>query len=251
MPVAGVFDSVAKRYDQMNDYMSFGVHRLWKDQFVQNLNPSCLLYRKNNQDQQISILDVAGGTGDIAFRMLQNMEAHSSEDGPSYDISVLDINPKMLQVGKKRAQKRGLADKLTFIEGNAENLEQIPSSSIDLYTIAFGIRNCTHIDAVLREAYRVLKPGGVFSCLEFGKVSNPLVKSVYSNYSFSLIPLIGQIVAADRDSYQYLVESIEKFPPQAQFAKLIRDAGFENSVGKGWEDLSMGIAAIHTAVKPV
>jgi len=196
------------------------------------------------------MLDIAGGTGDIAFRLLD----HSTDinANPSSTIIISDINPEMLAEGRKRSLKTSYANspRLDFLIANAENLSGIPDNSIDLYTVAFGIRNFTNKDVALREAYRVLKPGGVFACLEFSGVTNPLFNAVYKRWSFGAIPLIGQLVAGDRDSYQYLVESIERFPKQAEFRDMIVEAGFVVP-GKGWEDLTGGIAAIHKGVKPV
>ncbi|KAF2689972.1 hypothetical protein K458DRAFT_439094 [Lentithecium fluviatile CBS 122367] len=248
--VGAVFSSVASSYDTMNDLMSLGIHRLWKDHFVRNLNPGRNPLTSSSSEQKgWNILDIAGGTGDIAFRMLDhastiNNDAHTK-------VTVADINPDMLAEGRKRALETPYAPspRLSFVEANAEKLDMIPDSSIDLYTVAFGIRNFTHKDVALREAYRVLKPGGVFACLEFSKVNNTLFEAVYKRWSFSAIPLIGQVVAGDRDSYQYLVESIERFPSQTGFRDMIKEAGFLVP-GKGWEDLTGGIAAIHKGVKP-
>ncbi|KAF2804704.1 ubiquinone/menaquinone biosynthesis methyltransferase ubiE [Mytilinidion resinicola] len=249
--VATVFSSVASSYDTMNDLMSLGIHRLWKDHFVRNLNPgSNPLTSRSPISPGWNILDIAGGTGDIAFRMLDhastlNHDAHTR-------VTVADINPDMLAEGRKRALSTPYArtPRLDFVEANAEHLDMIPDASIDLYTVAFGIRNFTDKDAALREAFRVLKPGGVFACLEFSKVNSALFDAVYKRWSFGAIPLIGQLVAGDRDSYQYLVESIEKFPSQTEFRDMIERAGFLVP-GKGWEDLTGGIAAIHKGVKPV
>ncbi|KAJ4295406.1 2-hexaprenyl-6-methoxy-1,4-benzoquinone methyltransferase [Kalmusia sp. IMI 367209] len=248
--VGAVFSSVASSYDTMNDLMSLGIHRLWKDHFVRNLNPGRNPLTSGPSEQKgWNILDIAGGTGDIAFRMLDhastiNNDAHTK-------VTVADINPDMLAEGRKRALETPYArsPRLNFIEANAEKLDVIPDASIDLYTVAFGIRNFTHKEAAIREAYRVLKPGGVFAVLEFSKVNNGLFDAVYKRWSFSAIPLIGQLVAGDRDSYQYLVESIERFPSQTDFRDMIQDAGFLVP-GKGWEDLTGGIAAIHKGVKP-
>ncbi|KAI8621071.1 ubiE/COQ5 methyltransferase family-domain-containing protein [Chytriomyces sp. MP71] len=237
--VGSVFKNVASKYDVMNDFMSAGVHRLWKDHYIHALNPG----------NSTRLLDVAGGTGDIAFRFL---DATRKKYGQNNDasVTVVDINPAMLEVGKQRSEALGYTatGKISFQEGNAENLVDIPDASVDAYTIAFGIRNCTHVDRVVAEAYRVLKPGGRFSVLEFGHVDNPLVKSIYDVYSFQVIPRLGQAVAGDAESYQYLVESIRRFPPQPVFARMIRDAGF-SVVGQGWEDLTFGVAAIHTGFK--
>ena len=235
----------------MNDLMSLGVHRLWKDHFVRSLNPGSSPDSSAQHEAGWNILDVAGGTGDIAFRMLD----HAAQINNSHKtrVTVSDINPDMLSEGLKRSKDTAYAsqpDRLSFVEANAEKLHMIPSASLDLYTVAFGIRNFTDKPAALREAFRVLKPGGVFACLEFSKVGNPLLNGVYKRWSFGAIPLIGQLVAADRDSYQYLVESIEKFPTQEQFRDMIKDAGFVVPT-PGWENLTGGIAAIHKGVKPL
>lgn len=246
--VGAVFSSVASSYDTMNDLMSLGIHRLWKDHFVRSLNPGgpAPLAPQDGWN----ILDVAGGTGDIAFRMLDH--ATNIHGDSRTKVTVSDINPDMLAEGRKRSLQTPYArsPRLDFLEANAEHLDTIPSNSLDLYTVAFGIRNFTDKAAALREAHRVLKPGGVFACLEFSKVNNALFDAVYKRWSFSAIPIIGQVVAGDRDSYQYLVESIEKFPNQERFRDMIREAGFVVP-GKGFEDLSGGIAAIHKGVKPL
>ncbi|KAL3422077.1 ubiquinone biosynthesis methyltransferase [Phlyctema vagabunda] len=241
--VAGVFSNVAASYDTMNDFMSLGIHRLWKDHFVQSINPG-------SPTTPWKMLDIAGGTGDIAFRLLDH--ATNLNHSPASSITISDINPAMLAEGKKRSLQTAYANspRLDFLVANAEDLNTIPSNSIDLYTVAFGIRNFTDKDKALREAYRVLKPGGVFACLEFSGVTNPVLDMVYKQWSFGAIPLIGQLVAGDRASYQYLVESIEKFPKQEEFKNMIENAGFVVP-GKGWEDLTFGIAAIHKGVKPI
>ncbi|EPX71873.1 C-methytransferase [Schizosaccharomyces octosporus yFS286] len=240
--VKNVFSSVAKKYDQMNDAMSLGIHRVWKNQFVTALNPG-------NSTTPMRILDVAGGTGDIAFRLLD----HATQKNQDYNskVVVADINPDMLAVGKRRAKKTPYFEsrRVDFIEQNAEVLDKIPDNSIDIFTIAFGIRNCTHIDKVLEQAYRVLKPGGVFSCLEFSKVYPPLLAEMYRQYSFKFLPLLGTLIAGDRESYQYLVESIERFPDADTFAKMIERAGFTLAGERGYECLTFGVAAIHTGVK--
>lgn len=226
--VRGVFDSVAEKYDIMNDLMSGGVHRLWKDRFVRDIRPKPGLH----------YLDVAGGTGDISFRIRRAA-------GPDARITVCDLDNAMITVGRDRALDRGYADGFTWVTGNAEYLP-LPDNSVDVYTIAFGLRNVTHIDTALAEAFRVLKPGGRFFCLEFSRVDEPALRRVYDAFSYGLIPRIGQIVAKDRDSYQYLVESIRKFPPQAELCRRLRTAGFE---GVRHDDLSFGIAAIHRGFK--
>jgi 2-methoxy-6-polyprenyl-1,4-benzoquinol methylase len=184
--------------------------------------------------------------------MLQH--AHSTNNNPNIHVTISDINPDMLAVGRQRslALPASHQSSLSFLEANAEQLpSNLQDNSLDLYTVAFGIRNFTNMSAALREAHRVLKPGGVFACLEFSKVDKyPIFNAIYKQWSFSAIPLIGQLVAGDRDSYQYLVESIERFPSQEQFRDLIVDAGFEVA-GKGYEDLTGGIAAIHRGIKPL
>lgn len=233
----------------MNDLMSLGIHRQWKDHFVRSINPGSTSI-ESTPSPGWEILDVAGGTGDIAFRML-NYAADINGDH-SCRVRVADINPEMLAEGKKRSLKTPYArsEQLSFLEANAETLNMVDDDSIDLYTVAFGIRNFTDKQTALSEAFRVLKPGGVFACLEFSKVKNSFFNAIYKRWSFEAIPVIGQLVAADRDSYQYLVESIEKFPSQEEFTSLIEQAGFLIP-GKGWEDLTGGIAAIHKGIKPL
>ncbi|CAH7684096.1 ubiquinone/menaquinone biosynthesis methyltransferase ubiE [Phakopsora pachyrhizi] len=247
--VGNVFSSVASSYDLMNDAMSLGIHRLWKDQFIKSIDPN----------GSLNCLDVAGGTADIALRILDNSRLmHSNRDTK---VLVVDINPKMLEEGQKKVRRtvyhtnREEDRQIDFRVGDAEDLRNVEDGSVDLYTISFGIRNCTNIDKVLREAYRVLKKGGRFSCLEFGKVQNPILSRLYEAYSFNVIPNLGHIIASDRDSYQYLVESIQKFPSQPEFARMIEEAGFilprpsrENGM-KRWADLSFGLASIHDGVK--
>jgi len=197
----------------------------------------------------MSILDVAGGTGDIAFRMLDHSEKANGDRGTT--VLCADINADMLREGEKRAIQNGYdSNRISFCLENAETLDSIPDNSIDLYTISFGIRNVTRIPMALRSAHRVLKPGGVFACLEFSKVSPAFLDAIYQQYSFSVIPLMGQLVAGDRDSYQYLVESIKRFPSQSEYARMIRDAGLVN-VGKGYEELTFGVASIWKGVKPL
>jgi len=233
----------------MNDLMSLGIHRLWKDHFVRSLNPGSTT-EAGEQSKGWNILDIAGGTGDIAFRMLDHATLINKDTKTR--VTVSDINPQMLAEGRKRSLETPYTgtERLAFLEANAEKLPMVESNSIDLYTVAFGIRNFTNKQRALEEAFRVLKPGGVFACLEFSKVNNQLFNSIYKRWSFSAIPIIGQLVAADRASYQYLVESIEKFPSQPEFSKMIEGAGFLIP-GQGWEDLTGGIAAIHKGVKPL
>lgn len=222
--VGGVFTNVASRYDLMNDAMSGGMHRLWKDRFVRRVKP-----RAGEQ-----ILDMAGGTGDIAFRL--------QREGAS--VTVADINPAMLEVGMKRAQERGI-DGLVWTEANAEALT-VPDRFFDAYTIAFGIRNVTDIPAALREAHRVLRRGGRFFCLEFSTTTWPGFKEAYDAYSHRLVPRLGQLLANDADSYRYLIESIRRFPDMPTFEGMIRDAGF---VQTKVEPLLGGLVAIHSGWK--
>lgn len=202
-------------------------------------------------DQQVTLLDVAGGTGDIAFRLRDAIASSHVRVTKPPRIVVCDINPRMLAVGQERAVSRGYAEsagsapQLSWVEGNAESLP-FPDASMDLYTIAFGIRNVTHVDAALREAYRVLKPGGRFMCLEFSKVNNPLLRAAYDAYSFNVIPALGQAVANDRAAYQYLVESIRRFPDQTSFAGMIEDAGFRHVA---YRDFTFGVCAVHSGFK--
>jgi demethylmenaquinone methyltransferase/2-methoxy-6-polyprenyl-1,4-benzoquinol methylase len=227
--VRGVFSSVARRYDLMNDLMSAGVHRLWKEVFVDWLNPQ----------PGMAVLDVAGGTGDIAFRIA----ARTRAKGRSAKIAVCDINADMLAQGRKRPEAKTFP--IQWICGDAEDLP-IESESRDAYTIAFGIRNTTHLDRVLDEAYRVLKPGGRFLCLEFSRVAAPGLDALYELYSFNVLPRLGALVAGDGAAYRYLAESIRHFPPQRAFARMIGEAGFAQVKLR---NLSGGIAAIHSGWK--
>ncbi len=226
--VRGVFDSVAPSYDLMNDLMSGGLHRLWKDRFIRAIRPRAGL----------DYLDVAGGTGDIAFRLRK-------ATGPGTDITILDLDEAMLNVGRDRAANRGWVRDFNWLTGNAESLP-FPDASFDVYTIAFGLRNVTRIDTALAEAARVLRPGGRFYCLEFSHVDDPVLSRLYDAYSYKVIPRMGQVVAKDRDSYQYLVESIRKFPSRKALAKRMDQAGFTQS---RVTDLTFGIAAIHSGWK--
>lgn len=223
-----VFSKVAERYDQMNDLMSGGLHRLWKDDFVAKLDPP-------RGAGGFQILDVAGGTGDIAFRVLK-------AGGPNVQVTVADISPEMVAEGRKRADAEGLLGRCRFTVGNAEALA-FPDRSFDAYTIAFGIRNVTHIDRALAEAYRVLKPGGRFMCLEFSQVDVPLLDQVYDAYSFTVIPAVGKVVTGDGQPYRYLVESIRTFPKQDAFKAMIAKAGFHNA---SYRNLTGGVVAIHS-----
>jgi demethylmenaquinone methyltransferase / 2-methoxy-6-polyprenyl-1,4-benzoquinol methylase len=223
--VRQVFDSVAPRYDLMNDLMSAGVHRLWKDAMIDWLAP-----RPGQR-----YLDVAGGTGDIALRIL-------ARAGDSSPVTVCDINHEMLKVGRERAVDRGHLHGLAWVVGDAEKLP-LPDASVDAYTIAFGLRNVTHIDLALAEAHRVLRPGGRFLCLEFSHVVVPGLKELYDLYSFQILPRLGRHVARDEAAYRYLAESIRKFPRQDDLAERMRSVGMAQVAVR---NLSGGIAALHS-----
>ncbi len=225
--VHGVFSRVASKYDVMNDLMSMGIHRVWKDAMMDWLAP-----RPGQR-----LLDVAGGTGDVAFRFLKRAGGASAV--------VCDMTEPMLVEGRKRAEAASQAENLDWVVGDAMALP-FPDASFDVYTISFGIRNVTRISDALREAYRVLKPGGRLMVLEFSQIPNNLMQKAYDLYSFNVIPVMGQVVTGDRDSYQYLVESIRKFPDQDSFAAMIREAGFGQVK---YRNLSMGIAALHSGWK--
>ncbi len=228
--VDAVFHKVAGRYDLMNDLMSGGLHRLWKDALVTSLNPP--------KRPGYSVLDVAGGTGDIAARIVE-------ASGRCARATVLDINGSMLAVGRERVARRGLADNIEFVEANAEQLP-FADESFDAYTIAFGIRNVPRIPVALAEACRVLKPGGRFLCLEFSALDMPLLERAYEAWSFHAIPRIGHVVAGDAEPYSYLAESIRKFPNQANFARMIAAAGFDRV---SFHNYTGGIAALHSGWK--
>jgi len=245
--VRSVFDSVAQKYDVMNDVMSGGLHRLWKDDMIHVLRP----------EAGMNLLDVAGGTGDIAFRFLETANNRAGRDSRVVKVSgkilakvtakvtVCDINAQMLDVGRDRAINRGILKNIDWVCGNAESLA-FPDNSFDAYTIAFGIRNVTNIDKALAEAYRILKPGGRFLCLEFSKVDMPLLDKIYDIYSFHLLPKFGEIITGDRKSYQYLVESIRQFPDQELFKDMIEEAGFKRVT---YRNMTGGIVALHSGWK--
>ena len=224
--VQGLFSNVARKYDLMNDIMSLGQHRLWKNMFINQLSP-----RPNKY-----YLDVAGGTGDIALRIADKI-------GSGKNITILDLTHNMLLEGQKRTDKHN-AD-IRRICGDAENLP-FADNSFDYYTISYGIRNVTHIDKALSEAYRVLKSGGKFMCLEFSNVSMPVLQKIYDTYSFHILPQMGKVFANDADSYRYLAESIRRFPQQEKFMSLIQTAGFKNTQ---YHNLSGGITCIHSGFK--
>jgi len=226
--VQGVFDSVAKNYDLMNDVMSGGVHRVWKNTLIRLMRP--------RPDKKL--LDVAGGTGDIAFKYLKKA-------GTCAEITVCDINQNMLDVGRDRAFDRGIVKGIDWVHGDAQKLP-FEDETFDLYSISFGLRNVPKIDDALKEAHRVLKPGGYFYCLEFSEVQVPVLNKLYDLYSFTLLPKMGKYIAKDEESYKYLAESIRQFPKQAELEQRMYDAGFKDA---HYINLSGGIAAIHIGLK--
>ena len=227
--VDDVFRSVARRYDLMNDLMSAGLHRVWKDTMVTMLAPP--------KPRPFRHLDVAGGTGDVAFRVLER-------GGPGTDVTVLDINGAMLDVGRERAGARH-GGRIRFVEANAEALP-FEDGRFDGYTVAFGIRNVPRLDAALGEAFRVLRPGGRFLCLEFSTVDLPGLDALYDAYSFNVIPRLGQWVTGDAESYRYLVESIRRFPSPAAFGRKVEAAGFRRV---SYRPMTGGVVAIHSGWK--
>eukprot|EP00934_Nitzschia_sp_Nitz4_P002718 Nitzschia sp. Nitz4//scaffold58_size112336//75836//76774//NITZ4_004043-RA/size112336-processed-gene-0.197-mRNA-1//1//CDS//3329555019//2708//frame0 len=255
--VREVFESVADSYDIMNDFMSGGLHRYWKDYLLDvSAVASMANAVRQHSGSELRMLDVAGGTGDVAFRFVDASgcpERSKSSGEDEVSVTVCDINPEMLRVGEARARKKygnALLDSskaLSFVEGNAQSL-QFEDNTFDLYTIAFGLRNVTDVDMALREACRVLKPGGRFMCLEFSQVPDPLFRQIYDFYSFNVIPGMGQLVANDRDSYQYLVESIRKFSNQEELVSRMSNAGMELPK---YTNLTGGIVALHEGWKPL
>ena len=226
--VNDVFSTVAGRYDLMNDLMSGGVHRLWKRELISMLNPP-------RSGQPFQLLDMAGGTGDIALRAIER-------GGSGCHVTLSDINAEMLEVGRQRVKNAGREAQVECVQANAEMLP-FASQSFDAYTIAFGMRNVTRIDKALREALRVLKPGGRFLCLEFSQCQVPVLDELYEFHSFRIIPYLGKVAAGAAEPYQYLVESIRKFPNQDRFARMIREAGFERV---SYKNLTGGVASIHS-----
>jgi demethylmenaquinone methyltransferase/2-methoxy-6-polyprenyl-1,4-benzoquinol methylase len=226
--VDDVFHKVARRYDLMNDLMSGGLHRAWKSDLVNAINPP-------KSERAFALLDIAGGTGDIAMRVVE-------AGGRGTNAIVADINPDMLAVGRERAAGRDLSDRVAFTEGNAEALP-FPDKNFDAVSIAFGIRNVPRVEAALAEAHRVLKPGGHFLCLEFSSADVPGLDTLYELYSFNVIPALGRMVAGDAESYRYLVESIRKFPKPEAFASMMRNAGFKRVIHRV---MTGGIVALHS-----
>ncbi|KAH8306846.1 hypothetical protein KR018_007145 [Drosophila ironensis] len=235
-----VFEQVANSYDMMNDAMSLGIHRVWKDIFVERLGPA----------HGMRLLDMAGGTGDITFRYLKYLANQPNPNNRSSHVTVSDINQHMLDVGEERARRLGWTNDQfpnSTIAWKCADAEKLPfaDNSFSAYTIAFGIRNCTHVDKVLREAYRVLQPGGRFMCLEFSHLTNETMQWLYDQYSFQVIPM-GQLLAGQWQAYQYLVESIRRFPKQEPFKQMIEEAGFEQV---SYENLTFGVVSIHSGFK--
>ncbi len=231
--VGQVFSNVAAKYDLMNDLMSGGIHRSWKNKMIQEVDFS--------KQQDYKMIDVAGGTGDIAFRIANK----ANQENINAQIEIVDINQEMLDVGKKRAIDLNHFNQVNFNRCDGESLDY-EDNYFDFYTIAFGIRNFTNIDKGLSEAHRVLKKGGKFICLEFSKVNNKILETIYDQYSLKVIPKIGELVLKDGDSYQYLVESIRKFPKQEDFLSMIKEAGFKNCK---FQSLTFGSVAIHVGHK--
>jgi demethylmenaquinone methyltransferase/2-methoxy-6-polyprenyl-1,4-benzoquinol methylase len=229
--VYSVFKRVASRYDLMNDVMSLGIHRLWKQKLIEMIRPRPGMH----------LLDVAGGTGDIVIRFLKAAKFYT----PQAQATVCDRNEAMMVEGRNKAIDAGITQSLDWVCADAAGLP-FASNSFDTYSISFGLRNVTDIPSSLKEAWRVLKPGGQYFCLEFSKVENPWFQKAYEEYSFRLIPKLGAWIAQDRDAYQYLVESIARFPDQAMLMKMIQTAGFEQA---SYVNMSNGIVAIHSGIK--
>lgn len=229
--VTSVFRRVAKSYDVMNDLMSLGIHRYWKNELISMLRPR----------PGMQLLDMAGGTGDVAFRFLEACQGFA----PTSAVTVCDRNDKMLFEGKRKAINKGILENITWVCGDATDVP-FADDSFDAYTISFGLRNVTEIEKALKEARRVLKPGGQFFCLEFSKVTSQPLEKIYEFYSFQVIPKLGALVANDKEAYQYLVESIARFPDQQTLAHMMVAAGFKQVA---WRDMNQGIVALHSAIK--
>ncbi len=230
--VKGVFSRVAKSYDFMNDVMSFGMHRHWKNELIQMLRPRGGMH----------LLDMAGGTGDIALRFLKSTESFAEKS----KVTVCDYNQDMLDEGRRKALNKGIITGIDWVQIDAADLSKFSNDTFDAYTISFGLRNVTEIEKALTEAYRVLKPGGQFFCMEFSKVTSEPLEKLYNFYSFKMIPKMGEVIAKDKEAYDYLVESISRFPNQEVLAAMIKKAGFQSVT---WCDLNKGIVAIHSAIK--
>lgn len=231
--VRSVFSRVAKSYDIMNDVMSFGIHRLWKQELIKLIRPF----------PGMKLIDMAGGTGDIAFRFLEE----TSTFDPTTSVTICDYNPDMLTEGRRKAINQGRLHNIDWVQCDAATLP-FQDNTFDAYTISFGLRNVTDIESALQEACRVLRPGGTFYCLEFSKVQSKPLEKLYDFYSFQVIPRMGKIVAQDKEAYQYLVESIARFPDQKTLASMMREAGFINVT---WRNMTDGIVAIHSAQKRI
>ncbi len=248
-----VFSSVANKYDVMNDVMSMGIHRIWKDYLINDigiLRPK-RIFKDGSVDkvEPIKIIDVATGSGDIAFRVLDYQQKNNNtlDLSQNLKITLSDVNGDMLEEAKKKAKENNLnEDMLDYIESSAEQFKDIPDNTYDIYVISYGLRNVPNTLKALKEAYRILKPGGRFLCLEFSKVQNPLLNQFYKFYSFNVIPMMGKLVANDSESYQYLAESIEKFYTQEELLDLITEAGFSYS---RYENITFGVTAIHSGFK--
>ncbi len=229
--VTDIFRRVAKSYDVMNDVMSLGVHRYWKNELIQMLRPRSGMH----------LLDMAGGTGDIAFRFLEASQKFT----PASQVNVCDMNDKMLAEGKRKAINQGILENISWTCCDAASIP-FADNTFDAYTISFGLRNVTKMEKALKEAYRVLKPGGQFFCLEFSKVTSASLEKLYDFYSFQIIPKMGSLIANDKEAYQYLVESIARFPDQQTLAERVTKAGFQQVT---WRDMNQGIVAIHSGLK--
>lgn len=249
-----VFTSVADKYDIMNDLMSGGLHRLWKNYLTEDIGILSPVIPKGDrlieEEQKVRVLDVATGTGDIAYRIIDHQKRYVQnpyELYKSFKVILCDVNSDILEKAKNKAHDLNIDSRLIeFKQLNAENLEGISDNSVDCYVISFGLRNVPDTKKALSEAYRVLKPGGRFVCMEFSKVKNIILSEMYRFYSFNVIPLMGKVVAGDKDSYKYLVESIDKFYTQEELLNLVKEAGFDYV---SYQNLTQGIVAIHTGYK--